>query len=52
MAPLQDIPLEALVALAVYDIINAKPKRKEASTPVTADPYSPWRHAGKWRIGD
>ncbi len=46
-----EIPLEALIALSIYDTMHAKPLKKEMAA-ISFDPYSPWKHAGKWRIGD
>ena len=49
----QEIPVEVLIALSVYDMMNAKfGVQKEVTVPSVSDQYSPWKHAGKWRIGD
>jgi acetyl-CoA carboxylase biotin carboxylase subunit len=48
----KEIPLDALIALSIYDTIHAKPLKKDVSSASPSDPYSPWKHAGKWRIGD
>ncbi|MDI6917072.1 MAG: acetyl-CoA carboxylase biotin carboxylase subunit [Thermoplasmatales archaeon] len=48
-----EIPVEALIALSVYDMMNAKSGvQKEVTVSSVSDPYSPWKRAGKWRIGD
>lgn len=47
-----EIPLDALIALSIYDTLHAKPLKKDAAVFSPSDPYSPWKHAGKWRIGD
>ncbi len=43
------LPVEALIALAVYDSLH--PKREEIVKYKEADPHSPWKSAGRWRIG-
>ena len=43
------LPLDAIIGLAVYDAIH--PKREEVVRYKEPDPHSPWKHAGKWRIG-
>jgi len=43
------LPVDALIALAVYDSMH--PGREEVVRYKEADPHSPWRHAGRWRIG-
>ncbi|KAA0003222.1 MAG: acetyl-CoA carboxylase biotin carboxylase subunit, partial [Thermoplasmata archaeon] len=48
----KDLPVEALIALSIYDIMHAESTKEEIVVPSTSDPYSPWKHAGKWRIGD
>ena len=48
----EDIPLEALIALSVYDTIHSKADIKKISSSTISDPYSPWKNVGKWRIGD
>jgi len=49
----QEIPVEALIALSIYDMMNAKPGvQKGVTVSSVSDPYSPWKRAGKWRVGD
>jgi acetyl/propionyl-CoA carboxylase alpha subunit len=43
------LPLDALIGLAVYDAMH--PRREEVVRYKEPDPHSPWKHAGKWRIG-
>ncbi len=45
----QGLPLDAIIALAVYDSFHTK--RKEIVRFKEADPHSPWKHMGRWRIG-
>jgi len=47
-----EIPIEALIALSVYDILHLGPVKKDSGVVSTPDPHSPWKHAGKWRLGD
>ena len=47
-----EIPVEALIALSIYDTMNAVPVKKEVTLSPVSDQYSPWKHAGKWRISD
>jgi len=52
LATQKDIPLEAILALSIYDTMHAtSTSHKETPSGVT-DPYSPWKQAGKWRISD
>ena len=52
LATQKDIPLEAILALSIYDTMHATPtSHKETPSGVT-DPYSPWKQTGKWRISD
>ena len=48
----EKIPIEALIALSVYDTLHIGPLKKESRTISTVDKYSPWKLSGKWRIGD
>lgn len=48
----KEVPVEALIALSVYDIMNISPVEKGVTISSVSDPYSPWKHVGKWRIGD
>ncbi len=45
----QELPRDALIALAVYDAMH--PKREEVVKYKEPDPHSPWKSAGRWRIG-
>jgi acetyl-CoA carboxylase biotin carboxylase subunit len=45
----QSLPLDAIIALAVYDSLH--PKRQEIARYKEADPHSPWQHVGRWRMG-
>jgi acetyl-CoA carboxylase biotin carboxylase subunit len=45
----QGLPLDALIALAVYDSLHTQ--RQERVRYKEADPHSPWRHVGRWRMG-
>ncbi|HEC94436.1 MAG TPA: acetyl-CoA carboxylase biotin carboxylase subunit [Thermoplasmatales archaeon] len=43
------LPLDAVIGLAVYDAMH--PRREEVVRYKEPDPHSPWKHAGRWRIG-
>ena len=43
------LPVEALISLAVYDSLHSK--KEEIVRYKEADPHSPWKHMGRWRIG-
>lgn len=43
------LPIEAIIALAVYDSIHSK--SQEIVRYKEADPHSPWKHVGRWRVG-
>ncbi len=43
------LPIDAIIALAVYDSIHAS--REEVVRFKEADPHSPWKNVGRWRIG-
>jgi acetyl/propionyl-CoA carboxylase alpha subunit len=45
----EQLPIDALIALAVYDAMH--PRREEVVRYKEADPHSPWKHVGRWRIG-
>jgi acetyl-CoA carboxylase biotin carboxylase subunit len=45
----EGLPLDAIIALAVYDSLH--PQRQEIVRYKEADPHSPWRHVGRWRMG-
>jgi acetyl-CoA carboxylase biotin carboxylase subunit len=43
------LPIDAILALAIYDSMHTK--RQEVVRFKEADPHSPWRHVGRWRMG-
>jgi acetyl-CoA carboxylase biotin carboxylase subunit len=43
------LPIDALISLAVYDSLHSK--REEIIRYKEADPHSPWKHVGRWRVG-
>lgn len=43
------LPLDAIIALAVYDSIHTR--RQEVVRFKEADPHSPWKRVGRWRMG-
>lgn len=43
------LPIEAIIALAVYDATHTK--SQEIIRYKEADPHSPWKYVGRWRIG-
>ena len=43
------LPIEAIIALAVYDSMHSK--KQEIVRYKEADPHSPWKHVGRWRVG-
>ena len=43
------LPIDALIALAVYDSMHSK--KQEIVRYKEADPHSPWKHVGRWRVG-
>jgi len=45
----EGLPLDALLALAVYDSLHTQ--RQEVVRYKEADPHSPWKHVGRWRVG-
>ena len=42
------LPLDAIIALAVYDSMHTK--KEEIVRYKEADPHSPWKHVGRWRV--
>jgi acetyl/propionyl-CoA carboxylase alpha subunit len=44
----KDLPLDAIIALAVYDSMHSK--KEEIVRYKEADPHSPWKHVGRWRV--
>ncbi|MEM4258481.1 MAG: acetyl-CoA carboxylase biotin carboxylase subunit [Candidatus Thermoplasmatota archaeon] len=49
MVAKKKLPLEAILALAVYDSMHTQ--RHEIVRYKEADPHSPWRNIGRWRVG-
>jgi acetyl/propionyl-CoA carboxylase alpha subunit len=43
------LPIDAIIALAVYEAMHTK--REEIVRFKEADPHSPWKQVGRWRIG-
>jgi acetyl/propionyl-CoA carboxylase alpha subunit len=43
------LPIDAIISLAVYDLIHSK--SKEIVRYKEADPHSPWKNVGRWRVG-
>jgi len=43
------LPIDAIISLAVYDSLHTK--REEITRYKEADPHSPWKHVGRWRVG-
>ena len=43
------LPIDAIIALAVYDSIHSR--SEEIVRYKEADPHSPWKHLGRWRVG-
>ncbi len=43
------LPLDAIISLAVYDSLHMR--RQEIVRYKEADPHSPWKHVGRWRVG-
>ena len=43
------LPVDAIIALAVYDSMHTK--TEEIVRYKEADPHSPWKHVGRWRMG-
>ena len=43
------LPVEALIALAVYDSMHTR--AQEIVRYKESDPHSPWKHVGRWRMG-
>ena len=45
----EGLPVDAIIALAVYDSLHTQ--RQEVVRYKEADPHSPWKHVGRWRMG-
>jgi acetyl/propionyl-CoA carboxylase alpha subunit len=43
------LPIDAIIALAVFDSMHTK--RQEIVRYKEADPHSPWKQVGRWRMG-
>jgi len=43
------LPIDAIIALAVYDSMHTK--KQEIVRYKEADPHSPWKYVGRWRVG-
>ena len=43
------LPIDAIIALAIYDSMHSK--KQEIVRYKEADPHSPWKHVGRWRVG-
>jgi acetyl-CoA carboxylase biotin carboxylase subunit len=43
------LPIDAIISLAVYDSIHKR--STESVRYKEADPHSPWKHVGRWRVG-
>ena len=43
------LSVDALISLAVYDSMHSK--KEEIVRYKEADPHSPWKHVGRWRVG-
>jgi len=43
------LPIDALISLAVYDSLHST--KEEVVRYKEADPHSPWKHVGRWRVG-
>ncbi|PNX45758.1 MAG: pyruvate carboxylase subunit A, partial [Thermoplasmata archaeon M9B1D] len=43
------LPIDAVIALAVYDSMHQK--SQDIVRYKEADPHSPWKHVGRWRVG-
>ncbi len=43
------LPIDAIISLAVYDSMHKK--SQETVRYKEADPHSPWKHVGRWRVG-
>jgi len=45
----EGLPVDAVIALAIYDAMHSK--KQELVRYKEADPHSPWKHVGRWRMG-
>ncbi|MFC1750962.1 acetyl-CoA carboxylase biotin carboxylase subunit [Pseudomonadota bacterium] len=45
----QGLSLDAIISLAVYDAMHSK--KQEIVRYKEADPHSPWKYVGRWRVG-
>ncbi|RLF59384.1 MAG: acetyl-CoA carboxylase biotin carboxylase subunit [Thermoplasmata archaeon] len=44
------LPVDALISLAIYDSMHSK--KEETVRYKEADPHSPWKHVGRWRVSE
>ena len=44
----ESLPIDAIIALAVYDSMHKK--TQDIVRYKEADPHSPWKHVGRWRV--
>lgn len=42
------LPIDAIIALAIHDAMHSK--KEEVVRYKEADPHSPWKHVGRWRV--
>ena len=45
----EGLPVDAIISLAIYDAMHSK--KHEIVRYKEADPHSPWKHVGRWRMG-
>ncbi len=45
----KSLSVDAIISLAVYDSMHTK--KQEIVRYKEADPHSPWKHVGRWRVG-
>ncbi|MBU1941809.1 MAG: acetyl-CoA carboxylase biotin carboxylase subunit, partial [Candidatus Thermoplasmatota archaeon] len=46
---IEGLTLDAIISLAVYDSLHTQ--RQEIVRYKEADPHSPWKRVGRWRMG-
>ena len=44
----EGLPIDAIISLAIYDSLHTK--SQEIVRYKEADPHSPWKHVGRWRV--
>ena len=47
-----EIPHEVLIAAGIYDFLHYTMPKKGGQETGESDPHSPWKKAGKWRLGE